>query len=745
MNGKLAKSKSIRRFMGIFAAALLLLAVGWTTHTKTTEILTDHTRSELRERLSLFHGYLKNELNTVNLVVNILAENPNLVKTLSQAPSDDQLLKTNHILEAANDQLNTSDLFLLDKTGLTIAASNHEKEKSFIGKNYAFRPYFKQAVSSGQGAFLAHGVTSHKIGYYISHALYKDKKVIGIIVAKLNLDNLTTLSQDLEGDFFLVDEKGIIFFSSDKEMELKTTRTLSAEHRREITKTRQYPILRIAESFVMPSPIQLHDRHLTRIGTTDFLHEEQNIPEVNWKIWMLGKAEPVQNQAIMNTMASILVAFMAMAAFYLLYKRRQDLERFQTIVDNLPSGVTLFSSDLKMLMCNEKIKQVLDFPEKLFQSGMPSMQKLIDFNIERGEYGDGDKEELAKMVLDRINQRTNHTFERTRPNGTIVEVRGTWLKNNSFVTTYTDITERKTAEEKATRNAKYLQALLQHLDQGVTVTDENLNIVFWNKAFFKLLDLPDHLMQPVMRYEDLIRYNAERGEYGPGDPEQHVQIRIKASLKFEPHHFERTRADGHTLEVTGKPLEVDGTSLGFITTYVDITEHKRMNARLRKLANTDDMTELNNRRHFNNLLKREIKRCIRNGHPLSLLMLDLDHFKKINDKFGHSTGDIALKEFAKICKDVFRDIDIIGRMGGEEFAVFLPDTERKGAFTSAERLRKAVENVELYSDKGEQVNLRVSIGVSVYDATMEDTIDDLVKRADQALYRAKNQGRNRVC
>jgi len=682
------------------------------------------------------------------LVATVFSQMPLLQAAATQKNNLTVIKSANGFLKKANEQLHTSAVFLLNPSGFTVASSNYEEEKSFIGKNYAFRPYFQHAVENDTGRFLAFGVTSNKLGYYISRALYLDEIFQGVIVIKIDLNPIKNIIKGLDGEFLLVDEKNIVFLSSNQKFLFKSLGTLKAYDRLLITKTRQYPLKRIKPLDLKhsSSPYDGQKSVTLRIDKTSkaYLLEKKKIDQLNWSIWLLGDATTIWNQSLKNGISLSALAFISLITFYLLYKRRQDTKRFQTIVDNLPSGITLFDDNLQMLICNENVKRVLDMPEHLFEKSLPSLEKLISFNAHRGEYGPGDADQLAKKALNKTKERKNHRFERTRPNGTILEIRGIWLEQGGFITTYTDITERKNAEKKAELNASYLQALLQNLDQGVIVKDKDLNVVYWNKAFFQLLNLPEDLIKPIIKYEDLVRYKAESGEYGPEDPEHYIHSHIKEAMEFKPYHYERQSPDGNTLEVTGKPLHLDGQNLGFITTFVDISEHKRMSQSLRKLANTDDLTGLNSRRYFTQLLNTEIRRSQRSGHPLSLLHMDLDHFKRVNDTHGHAVGDDTLKAFATATRKVLRDIDIIGRMGGEEFAVMLPNTDHAGALILAERIRHEIEMIELsFDDK--KIHLTASIGLAMFDTLNEDDLDNFMKRADKALYRAKHQGRNRVC
>ncbi|NVJ93447.1 MAG: PAS-domain containing protein [Methylocystaceae bacterium] len=724
--------------------ALLLLFSGWLAMNSTEKTAARAQHTQLTERAALLKKIIAGDLNKVDLFTDILAHHPILQNVFTANPNPAAIQKLNDLLVSSNKRLKTSDIFVMDKSGLTLAASNYGQAKTFIGKNYAFRPYFIQAIQKGAGEFLAVGITSKKIGYYISRSISVENKIVGVIVAKVNMDLLYHYAHDFKGDFALIDTKNIIFFSSHKSFVFKSLKPITVKDRLIISQTKQYPMSQIQNLNAQSGSYDSAGLETIRLENTDYLFAKTAMDKPKWTIMMIGSTKGIQNQALSNAIAVSGSGLLIFLAVYMFLKRRNEAERIQTIVDNLPSGVTLFNEDLQMLICNDRLKKLLDFPNHLFENGLPNLEDLFAYNAQRGEYGEGDIDTLTQNAMDTVKKRKDHVFERIRPDGTVIEIRGTWLNNNGFVSTYTDITDRKNAEQEAQRNATYLQALLQHLEQGITVTDENLNIIFWNKAFFSLLELPNHLMKPIMKYEDLIRYNAERGEYGPGDPEQHVQQRIQTSLKFEPHHFERTRPDGRTLEVTGKPLYVDGKSVGFITTYVDITDHKRMMERLRKLADTDPLTDLYNRRHFSILLNREIRRSKRTGETLSVLILGLDHFKKLNDNNGHHIGDKALKEFAKTCQKHIQTKDTIGRLGSDEFGILLRATERPAAYKLAETIRQAVQNIKITDDENNTLSLSVSIGVGIYDTILDERIENLFKRIEKKLQQAKREGRNCV-
>lgn len=164
-------------------------------------------------------------------------------------------------------------------------------------------------------------------------------------------------------------------------------------------------------------------------------------------------------------------------------------------------------------------------------------------------------------------------------------------------------------------------------------------------------------------------------------------------------------------------------------------------AELRRWATTDVLTGIANRRHFMVCAEREWERADRYGRPISVAIFDVDWFKRVNDGFGHAAGDDALRIIVQTTSAGLRETDLLGRLGGEEFGLLLPETDLKGAAELAERLRAAVAGI-CFQVQGQQVPLHISVGVATHDD--EPTLDALIANADRALYCAKNEGRNRV-
>jgi diguanylate cyclase (GGDEF)-like protein len=170
---------------------------------------------------------------------------------------------------------------------------------------------------------------------------------------------------------------------------------------------------------------------------------------------------------------------------------------------------------------------------------------------------------------------------------------------------------------------------------------------------------------------------------------------------------------------------------------------EQANFELKTKASTDSLTELLVRRAFLERCNVEIDRSRRQGRPLTLVVVDLDHFKRVNDNYGHATGDLVLKTFASILRRDLRSIDVAGRWGGEEFVVLMPDTSLADALAVIERIRVIVSQ-QSFPSPADRLEVTMSAGLAEFDGTTQDP-EHIVAQADKALYEAKRLGRNRTC
>ncbi|MEK9953479.1 MAG: GGDEF domain-containing protein, partial [Curvibacter sp.] len=208
-------------------------------------------------------------------------------------------------------------------------------------------------------------------------------------------------------------------------------------------------------------------------------------------------------------------------------------------------------------------------------------------------------------------------------------------------------------------------------------------------------------------------------------------------------HCEIELKDGRTLERHSTVLrDASGRHLGRVWFFRDISMQKNHEAALIQLARHDPLTGAANRRYFFERCEQEFMRSSRYKTPLSVALIDLDHFKRINDDYGHSTGDEVLRVLSQRIRELLRESDLLARIGGEEFAILMPSTGLAGAALMAERLRMTVaEQASVIA--GHTLYLRFSAGVTQLKGK-DQSIEDCLRRADEAMYRAKQAGRDRV-
>jgi diguanylate cyclase (GGDEF)-like protein len=208
-----------------------------------------------------------------------------------------------------------------------------------------------------------------------------------------------------------------------------------------------------------------------------------------------------------------------------------------------------------------------------------------------------------------------------------------------------------------------------------------------------------------------------------------LRARVQNMLHLREQHVQLQEANNR-LQALNKMLALE------------IEQRKILEDELRRLATLDMLTGALTRRRFLELFDQELARRARTASPLCVLMIDLDHFKSINDRFGHGTGDLALSHFSAVCKSCLRSTDHLGRMGGEEFAALLPETNIEDAHVVAERMRRSIAAAKITLDDDQHLTVTVSIGVAeCYGYQQPEAI---LAAADRALYQAKNSGRNRV-
>lgn len=265
---------------------------------------------------------------------------------------------------------------------------------------------------------------------------------------------------------------------------------------------------------------------------------------------------------------------------------------------------------------------------------------------------------------------------------------------------------------------------------------KNRKIIWCNRGMSKILGYTQAELvgaSTKMLYADEAKYDEIGGEAYP----------IEQGRSYRT-QFEMRKSNGQTvwIDISGATVAYDPALTLWLVN--DISKQKDLEEELSHQVNHDFLTGVSSRSWFMRQALIELHRANRYSNPLSILMLDIDFFKRINDSHGHQAGDVVLKCVADLCKHMLRDSDVVGRLGGEEFALLLPETNHHQAYIVAERLRTSIEKAKIMLP-GEDVTLQLTVSIGVATLTGKtDEVEAMVARADKALYEAKNSGRNRV-
>jgi len=300
-----------------------------------------------------------------------------------------------------------------------------------------------------------------------------------------------------------------------------------------------------------------------------------------------------------------------------------------------------------------------------------------------------------------------------------------------------DITERKQLEKDLEEQRLLLDTVLNNIDAHVYMKDEQGTMLYANRSASQLVAKS---AQEVIGRSYVNLFNRETSEQFRKLDAQVFATNAPVTGEVAAH-----RPDGSRVYLWAKkiPIEwLDGkrVMIGFST---DITELSLLREKLRKQAQTDELTGVNNRRRFFELAKLEFRRARRYNSELATIIIDIDHFKRVNDTYGHQVGDRTLKKIAGTIQRALRASDVMARIGGEEFALFLPQTSGEEAVHFGERLREKIARTPLAIGNQRTLELTVSLGVSER-AAGDEKFQQLLNRADKALYQAKTTGRNRV-
>ncbi len=409
-------------------------------------------------------------------------------------------------------------------------------------------------------------------------------------------------------------------------------------------------------------------------------------------------------------------------------RRQHDL--LQTVLETIPSGISVFDRDLNLLLHNREFQRLLDFPEGML-SEQTTLADIFHFNAHRGEYGPGDPGEIIRKLLARANEIKAHRFQRLRPNGVTLDIRGAPLKDGGFVTIYSDISERQASAERE----QLAQMVFNHSPTGIVLTDDGHRILSLNPALSEMTgyDVSELLGQTMFALTHPL------SDFSPHQLE--CTLNARGLWNGELHVI---RKDGGEFPAGVRVSRVHDPKQGKPSHHVwivaDITERKQNEERMRHIAQHDMLTGLPNRLNLLSRLSQLLPETRRYGRLLAMLFIDLDRFKIINDTLGHAAGDELLREVAIRLAGLVRETDFVARLGGDEFVVLLPSISQPNDAAIVAQKIIATLSAPIEAE-GHELHTSPSIGISIFP---DDGLDatSILKSADMAMYHAKSLGRN---
>jgi len=420
-----------------------------------------------------------------------------------------------------------------------------------------------------------------------------------------------------------------------------------------------------------------------------------------------------------------------------------EKQRLDTAVENMTQGLTLFDQSKRLVICNQRYIEMYGLSSDVVKPGC----HLRDLIAHRNELGfiRVDVDEYCARILEHVARGEGVTLQSA--DGRTIQITHRPLPDGGWVATHEDITERTRQEtdvrQQATEIARInlqFDAALSNMTQGLCMFDGERRLVVWNERYAKLYGLPSELLKIGTPHEAIIADRISRGVL-KGETTKSAAGKKIALLDQLPRDATSSRvdefADGRFILVTRQPMD-DG---GWLATHEDITERRRAEAEIIHLARHDALTGLANRAEFNVKLESATKRLKRNGGSVTVMMIDLDRFKVVNDTLGHPAGDQLLVEVGRRLRSTVRETDVLARLGGDEFAIIQEDAsdQHEAAIALALRIISAIS--QPFDLSGNRASLGTSIGIVL---APEHGIDPegLLKRADLALYDVKASGRN---
>ncbi|HZK40082.1 MAG TPA: diguanylate cyclase [Atribacterota bacterium] len=629
-------------------------------------------------------------LNLEKEVVKQLAVNMT-IEELLLSEEEDYLQKFDRVMLKLQDTVQVEeyayDVFILDTKGLVIASSNEED----IGKDKSNDPYFLGGRESTfiKDIYISSSKQRETIAFSAPILAEEDNGFLGVMVLRISPEALFQITTDHiglgeTGEAYLVNQDGYMITPS-----------------------------RFIDDVILKQKINLmHPEHFEPSDTPlkegidilkdyrgiEVLSVDIHIPEINWcLITQINTAEafaPVTRLTYIFILIFIIILFIGMyIANFASRTITRPLRRLHEGTEEITKG-------------NLDYKVGTTSPDEVGQLSRAFDEMTAKLKKSREEL-----EEYSRNLEKKVEERTeelsyiNHNLEK-------------------------EITKRKQIEESLRISKKEFDSLFRSSPEALVYLDKKGTFLDANLRFCQLFGYS---------LTEIKGRNIDDGLIHPPDKiEEGKELSIKGLTGYLNFETMRKKKDGtlFPVSISTTPLLIDGQIKGEIGIYIDITERKQLEEKLEKLARIDSLTGGYSREYGLELLDRQTKLSHRSKSPLLLAFLDIDKFKPINDTYGHDEGDKVLKEVVKLFKSTLREIDIICRMGGDEFILIFPDNSLKDASQIKERLNKNL--IELNQTLKKPYSIDLSIGFSEYDPDAPIAMGELIRIADQRMYEEKN-------
>jgi len=407
-------------------------------------------------------------------------------------------------------------------------------------------------------------------------------------------------------------------------------------------------------------------------------------------------------------------------------------DRFDAAISNMSQGLCLFDADKRLVISNRRYQEIYDLPDELVMPGTP-LNRILQFYENRGETDDLTVDQYTRLLP------TLQKQDYEPANGRKILIQRKPLPDGGWVATHEDVTDQKCGERLLAEKAAELEAAnlrfdiaLNNMSQGLCMFDAEQRVVVSNARYGEIYHLSRDQIKPGTSLAQILEFRREKGTNFSGvAPDSYLKKNVKEVKEIQELDDSRVIAIARHMMANG----------GWLTTHEDITDRARNEKRIAFLAQHDLLTGLANRALFSEKLDDAAKRLQRHGTTFTVLMLDLDKFKNVNDTLGHPAGDQLLVEVAQRLKSSLRDTDVLARLGGDEFAIIQENekNQSEGAIALALRIIGLIE--QPFDLGGHRVGVGTSIGIAFAPEHGIDA-EALLKRADLALYSAKSGGRN---